>query len=488
MKEKLKRIISVLFSATIVISMIISTSAIAGAATKDSMVNVKKNISINATEVTIYEIEDWAKKYISIPSSFNRSFQLIVSGAKNISYYVDEFDDVNISSSGLITPKIETYYWYGNYGTTFEDPDKTPTKITRHVEYGESTIIVYADGVKFEVKVNVVDYADVYAEKIMNDYVSENIKSSMTTYEKVDTIAKFVADRDYDSSHSSYTGLIIAGGGDCWASTNAIIYMSKKAGLKAWSRNGNKDYGSGSGHMNAMVSDGNEYYEVDAGYSGKAPRYYYVRLRNSLYSYEFDDFGGIKIYQYDGETFPTELEITSEISGNQVTTIGAYFAQTHPLISGNSNINRVILPNTVKEIEEGAFLSCEHLKSVTIPKSVLYIGEKAFGYLSYSYEIGGFIIYGYKNTAAEKYAKDNDFEFVALDEDVVSGDANGDSWINAKDRMMLTRYIAKWTSYENINMFGADVNNDGVIDAKDRMILTRCLAKWQGYETLPYMQ
>lgn len=66
------------------------------------------------------------------------------------------------------------------------------------------------------------------------------------------------------------------------------------------------------------------------------------------------------------------------------------------------------------------------------------------------------------------------------------GDINGDSLINAKDRMNLTRYIAKWSGYTSINNQAADVNQDGEVNAKDRMILTRHLAKWNGYETLPY--
>lgn len=68
--------------------------------------------------------------------------------------------------------------------------------------------------------------------------------------------------------------------------------------------------------------------------------------------------------------------------------------------------------------------------------------------------------------------------------DSVTGDVNDDGVINAKDRMLLTRYLAKWSGYENIDIASADVNNDGVVNAKDRMILTRHLAKWQGYETL----
>ena len=84
----------------------------------------------------------------------------------------------------------------------------------------------------------------------------------------------------------------------------------------------------------------------------------------------------------------------------------------------------------------------------------------------------------------EEYANDNRLKFVALEETVPFGDANGDGLVNAKDRMLLTRYLAKWSGYEDINMTAADVNNDGAINAKDRMILTRHLAKWQGYETL----
>ena len=66
------------------------------------------------------------------------------------------------------------------------------------------------------------------------------------------------------------------------------------------------------------------------------------------------------------------------------------------------------------------------------------------------------------------------------------GDVNNDNEVNAKDRMMLTRYLAKWSGYENIDMTASDVNNDGEVNAKDRMVLTRHLAKWQGYETLPF--
>ena len=469
MKKTLKKLVSILVLATITISMFINTSVVAGAVTKyDS----KTNISINSTDVTIYAIEDWATEYISIPSNYYQSFQLVVSGAENVYYYVDGYGDINISNKGLITPKVTTYYWYGNYGTTFQDPNQTPTKITNEVEFGESTIIVYADDVKFEVKVNVVDYSYTYSEKIMDDYVSENINSNMTTYEKLDVIAKFVANKNYSPYYSSYAGMIISGGGDCWASTNTIIYMSEKAGLQAWSRNGNRDYGAGSGHMNAMVFDGKDYYEVEAGYSGDAPRYYYVDLRDSIYSYRYDDFDGIQVYQYDGETYPSELTIPSEINEKKVTSIGEYFAYSY----GNSNLKKVILPDTLKQISFAAFFYCENLKSITIPKSVVNIESYALGYLSSEDKVEDFTIYGYKNTVAEEYANANGFKFVALDGDILSGDVNNDGIVNVIDATEIQKYLAGIVEFNDFQMKVADYNGDSTVSIIDATNIQKKLA------------
>lgn len=66
------------------------------------------------------------------------------------------------------------------------------------------------------------------------------------------------------------------------------------------------------------------------------------------------------------------------------------------------------------------------------------------------------------------------------------GDINNDGAINSKDRMTLTRYIAKWNGFNSINNLASDVNYDGKVNAKDRMIITRYLAKWNGYISLPY--
>ena len=58
-----------------------------------------------------------------------------------------------------------------------------------------------------------------------------------------------------------------------------------------------------------------------------------------------------------------------------------------------------------------------YLKTVTIPSNIKDIGDYAFGYIGekYNYQkVSGFTIKGYKGTAAERYARNNDFNFVQL--------------------------------------------------------------------------
>lgn len=73
--------------------------------------------------------------------------------------------------------------------------------------------------------------------------------------------------------------------------------------------------------------------------------------------------------------------------------------------------------------------------------------------------------------------------------DVIIGDVNNDGKVNTLDRVVLTRYLAKWTEYPegSISLIAADVNNDGKVNTLDRVILTRYLAKWEGYDALPYI-
>ncbi len=72
------------------------------------------------------------------------------------------------------------------------------------------------------------------------------------------------------------------------------------------------------------------------------------------------------------------------------------------------------IPGSVTSIGDGAFGYCKGLTNTTIPASVIEIGSDAF------YGCDNVTIYGYKNSYAETYAKDNDIPFVAIEEPIVT--------------------------------------------------------------------
>ncbi|MDD6645728.1 MAG: leucine-rich repeat protein [Oscillospiraceae bacterium] len=83
-----------------------------------------------------------------------------------------------------------------------------------------------------------------------------------------------------------------------------------------------------------------------------------------------------------------------------------------------TSLTDVTIPDSVTSIEYRAFDGCTSLTSVTIPSNVTSIGNRAFGYyeddIFSSEKVEGFTIYGYNDTLAEIYAKDNGFSFVSL--------------------------------------------------------------------------
>ena len=117
-------------------------------------------------------------------------------------------------------------------------------------------------------------------------------------------------------------------------------------------------------------------------------------------------------------TFSECASLTSVTIPESVTSIDAWaFHECESLAE-------ITIPKSVESIEARAFLSCPNLKSVTVPKSVKSIGEQALGY-SQDKENGsvnkteGFKIYCYKDTAAHKYATENEIDYELLDADMV---------------------------------------------------------------------
>ena len=86
---------------------------------------------------------------------------------------------------------------------------------------------------------------------------------------------------------------------------------------------------------------------------------------------------------------------------------------------GCSGLSDLEIPESVQKISDYAFVNCKRIEKVKIPSSVTEIGKYAFGYLYNSeqdeyYPIPGFTIVTDKDSAAEKYALENDFKIVYI--------------------------------------------------------------------------
>jgi len=328
--------------------------------------------TINATEVKLYGLNSDYSDVLSIPASYAQEYQLVVKNAEKVTYSAS--GACVVDSNGKISPRTTTWYWYGGFGMTSPQVGTEPTRIEVRVNIGSGTVRVNADGVIFDVAVEVVDYSDEYVEKSIEDYLSEKIRpymATMTDMELMKAIAAYPASFDYSAYYYTAKNMIIFKGGDCWASCDLITKTCDKLGIESWIRNGNKDPLSGSGHRNVVVSYKGKYYELEAGYSGRAPRIYNVKERTTLYSYYAYSDKTAKIYQYDAKTVPTTLTVPEVIDGYTVTGIG------DSAFSGKG-FEKVLLPDTITEIGEFAFSGCTSLKSINIPAKVSSIGEGAF--------------------------------------------------------------------------------------------------------------
>lgn len=93
-------------------------------------------------------------------------------------------------------------------------------------------------------------------------------------------------------------------------------------------------------------------------------------------------------------------------------------------------LKNLVLPEGVSQIENGAIYSSGTLESVTIPASVIYVGDNAITSVIYDYTgeenhtYFPVTIYGYEGTAAQLYAQDNEsvgMTFAALNPVITDG-------------------------------------------------------------------
>ena len=69
--------------------------------------------------------------------------------------------------------------------------------------------------------------------------------------------------------------------------------------------------------------------------------------------------------------------------------------------------------------------------------------------------------------------------------DFMYGDMNNDGEIDINDAAFMKYCIAEYVGFDSLNCDAGDVDLSGYLNARDLMILERYLAKWTGYDCLP---
>lgn len=235
--------------------------------------------------------------------------------------------------------------------------------------------------------------------------------------------------------------------------------------------------------------DGNDnYYPHKASY--KLTIYPVGKIKIDEYTYEFYDDMTADISLYQGSL--EKVVVPSAILGYSINSVceQAFYSRGFTTLEIEQGIKKICdkafvssylldtltLADTIEYIGDYAFSGCRQLKNVTIPESVTHIGEKAFGYTAPDSngqcdKIEGFVISGYKGSAAESYAVENGFEFevlISAEPDFVLGDVDGDSVVSVMDATEIQMVLAqmKQWSYEYAQL-AADFDKDGVASVMD---------------------
>lgn len=190
----------------------------------------------------------------------------------------------------------------------------------------------------------------------------------------------------------------------------------------------------------------------------------------------------INVKEIDESAFMNCIKLTDVTIGKDVKDINAY------AFKKCTALEEIEIPRNVRTIGQGAFLG-SGIKSVTIPPTVEIIGTlpRPIGEISYL-DLGGegtypltdkpvcafnedCVIYGYRGTEAERYAKEQKLEFVELE--AQTGDVNIDGEISVADAVVLQKYLHG--KYVPTGVAYGDINGDGAVDVFDMVGMRKML-------------
>ncbi|MCR5652210.1 MAG: leucine-rich repeat protein [Ruminococcus sp.] len=149
------------------------------------------------------------------------------------------------------------------------------------------------------------------------------------------------------------------------------------------------------------------------------------------------------------------------------------------------NVPEFVLDYPIAGIYDYAFMEVPTLRRITMPLSIVSIGEFAFANNSQTFIVKipkycsqidstaffhspNAVIVGRSDSYAAQYAADNNIDFIS-EEDYILGDVNGDRRLSIRDVTCIQLYLVEVLGYEldNKKMALADVNADGKVNIRD---------------------
>ena len=110
----------------------------------------------------------------------------------------------------------------------------------------------------------------------------------------------------------------------------------------------------------------------------------------------------------EGVTTIGECAFMSCVALKEITIPASVTTMGYGIFEYCESLEKVTIKDGVTEIAESAFKDCTSLKEITIPESVTTIGENAF------WKCDKLTIYCYADSAAHKYAEENNIKYVLL--------------------------------------------------------------------------
>jgi hypothetical protein len=222
-----------------------------------SSVSDNTKARLNTTVVTLYYFDEEYKDYITLNSEHKSSFQFKVSGVAEDEIIHWSIVSSRSPSSFVVSDEGFVHFW---------------TEPVALDGYENATVVAkLEDGTKLTATLKGYSELGIAVKNKMDQFQEDYISDSMTEYEKMETIAKYVeSEYDYVLYQYEWRKMLITGGGDCYASRYLVKYLCEAAGLKALACLGENYDGK------TLVKADGKMYIVVTGFNEPKPRKYMI--------------------------------------------------------------------------------------------------------------------------------------------------------------------------------------------------------------------